>query len=92
VTFVVKKIGTGIFFAPSASVFSCLYYSTIAPFSSSPTRCSYQTDKPGQTGNFPNINVPSAIRERWIEKYFHTLLQMVNPDFKHSRFAVLLIF
>jgi hypothetical protein len=77
--FVVKKIGTGMFFSPNSSVFPCLYCTTNAPFSFSPTRLSCQTDKPEQTGSFPNGNVSSAIRELWIEKYFHTLLQMVDP-------------
>jgi hypothetical protein len=29
--------------------------------------------------NFPNSNVSSVIRELWIEKYFHALLQVVDP-------------
>jgi hypothetical protein len=37
----------------STSVFPCHYHSTIAPYSSSPTCCSYQKDKWAKIGNLP---------------------------------------
>ena len=45
--------GTGTSFSPGTSVFPCQYHSTIAPHSSSSTRCSYQKDKGERSDNLP---------------------------------------
>ena len=48
-----------------------------APHSSSCTRCSYQ-DKRAQPGNLPERNVLSQIAARWLIKYIHFSIQMVQ--------------
>ena len=48
-----------------------------APHSSSCTRCSYQ-DKRAQPGNLPESNVLSQIAARWLIKYIHFSIQMVQ--------------
>jgi hypothetical protein len=49
------------------SVFPCHYYSTIDPYSSSSTRCSFQKDKRAKTGRFPIELCSFRIRGRWNE-------------------------
>jgi hypothetical protein len=71
VRFVVNKVALGHVFLLSASLFPCQYHSTIAPYSSSSTCCSYQKDKRAKPGNLPKSDALSEIRERWTEKCFN---------------------
>jgi hypothetical protein len=52
VRFVVNKVALGHIFLLSASLFPCQYHSTIVPYSSSSTCCSYQKDKERNLGLF----------------------------------------
>ena len=60
-------------FFSSTSVFPCQYHSADAPYSSSPTRCSYQNDKQAKPGTFRK-----SIGERWVEKNFHLVFKLLS--------------
>jgi hypothetical protein len=50
-----------IYCGQSTSVFPCQYHSINAPYSSSSTRCSYQTNKQARPGNLPQSDTLSEI-------------------------------
>jgi len=63
--------GTGTSFSSITSLFPCQYHSTIAPYSSASTHCSYQKDKPTNPWNITKSNAVSESGKHWIEKCFH---------------------
>jgi hypothetical protein len=53
VRLLVDKLEVGQEFSSCTSVFPCQCHSTVAPHSSSSTRCFYQMDKRAKRGNLP---------------------------------------
>jgi hypothetical protein len=68
-------------FSPSTSVFPCQYHSTIAPYSSSSLRYSYQKENVGEaleplSEQWAVSSAHSYIREHWAEQDFNTVWLM----------------
>lgn len=70
---VVDKMALGQVFPPVLQFFPCKYYTTIAPHSSSSSRCLYQKDKGAEPEKLPNSSLLLEVLEHWIEKYFQFL-------------------
>lgn len=60
-----------LYYGRSTSVFPCQQHSINAPYSSSSTCCSYQTNKQVRPGNLPQSDTLSEIGQHQKEKYFH---------------------
>jgi hypothetical protein len=74
VNFVLAEVTLRQVFRPSIVLFLCQRHSINAPCSSSPTRCSYLTDKRAKTGNFPKCKALSHKEGHWVQKYLHFFL------------------
>jgi hypothetical protein len=74
----------------STSVLPSQYHSTIAPHTSSSTRCSYQKDKWAKLANLPNSCVFSGNREALGRRYFLLIPKGLTSDgWRHTHFHVL---